>query len=122
MRAWWILIGSLAATPAVAADQFDLVCTAKNNVVHYRVDLGRSEWCQGDCSVIRKLASVTTGMLVLADEKPVNPNQYRESITINRNDGSWFSMGYFPRSTRMPVEDKGSCEPASFSGFPSPKF
>ncbi|WCT75039.1 hypothetical protein PQ455_07440 [Sphingomonas naphthae] len=121
MRAIIMAIG-LLATPALAADQFDLICTAKKTTVRYRVDLARGEWCDGDCKVTRKITAVTTGFLTLVDENPTSEHAYRESTTVNRVDGSWYTMSYFTWSSRVPSATKGTCEPTAFTGFPAAKF
>jgi hypothetical protein len=120
MRKWWVAIGMLAATPAVAADQFDLVCTAKKDVTRYRVDLNRGEWFLEKCRGVVKIAEVTAGTLTLLDEKAAKSGDVEHHIIINRSTGDWYSS--FSVGDLAPSVERGTCEPASFSGFPSPKF
>jgi len=122
MRTWWIAIGLLAATPAVAADQFDLVCTAKKSGTRYRIDLTRGEWCEGDGTVVKKVAEATTGMLFLARHEPSGVRDKTVRLWVNRNTGEWADYSYDPAFDTTGSLKKGFCQPASFSGFPSPKF
>lgn len=110
----------LVATPAVAADQFDLLCKAKKAEVRYRVDLARGEWCAGECSRVVKIAQVTTGEIVFEDIKALRRGDYESQVRVNRATGDWSEFTSFPAS--VPTTRKGVCTPARFSTFPAGKF
>lgn len=119
---WVILaIGLVAAVPASAADQFDLVCTSKKTVTRYRVDLAKMEWCHEDCRGVVKIAEVTSSVLTLLDNQPKFENDGSHSIIINRQTGDWLNSISEPRSSYF-SSVKGTCTVAPFSGFPAAKF
>lgn len=122
MRTWAVAVLLGAATPAVAADQFDLVCATRKGAVHYRVDLARSAYCAGDCSVMLTIASSTPGMIVLEDHQPTFRGDKEEHSRINRTTGEWHTFSFNPRFDTTPFVRDGKCEPAPFSGFPTAKF
>lgn len=116
-----VALGALAM-PAIAApagDQFDLVCKAKRDGQRYRIDLAKNEWCADKCGTVRKIASVTSGTLVLADQKPAIRGEMTNTIIINRVTGAWHTYFYWPKAGGLPSTTDGSCEPAPFSGFSS---
>lgn len=121
MRAF-VLALCLVATPAAAADQFDLVCTAPDTSERYRIDLPRGEWCFGKCERVMKLAEVTSGMITLIDEKPTQPSNVTAYNRINRATGAWEWYNYSPRLSSHIMDIKGHCEAAPFTGLPKPKF
>jgi hypothetical protein len=110
----------MIAMPAVAADQFDLVCKSGRSEARYRIDLGSGEWCQDDCKGTARIASVTSGILTLVDQKPVRPNDIAISVIINRATGRWYRSVSMPRD--VPTITDGICEPSDFTGFPITKF
>lgn len=110
----------LVATPAMAAEQFDLVCTAKKDTVRYRVDLAKGEWCVGSCATVLKVASVTSGTITLVDREPQFASDDRDLNQIDRTTGEWTDISYGGRSS--PWERKGVCKVAEYSGMPAAKF
>ena len=118
MRTVTVVLGLLAATPAVAADQFDLVCSAKTETQHYRLDLVKNEWCFGKCENVQKISSVTSGMITLADHQPAFRGDYTAYNQINRISGEWRWHSYNPRYTST-MDITGSCISAPFSGIAS---
>lgn len=114
----WILGIALLglATPAMAADQFDLVCNGGDVSFHYRVDLAKGEWCFGSCETVFKIPEVTSGTLTLMDKEPSGPRGDTIKNRINRATGEWYfyrsqpSIGFYKT-----VE--GKCELAPFSGM-----
>ena len=120
MRAVFLAL-ALVSVPAAAAEQFDLICKAKNDEVRYRIDLTSGEWCAGDCKVVMKIAEVTSGVITLYDDKPTVKEPVTSYNTINRISGEWRWYNYDPRYST--VQDvNGKCEPAEFTGFPAQKF
>lgn len=113
---------ALVSTPVAAAEQqqFDLICSGDDQSWHYRVDLAVGEWCADVCDTVFKVASVTSGTIVLQSKEP----QYRggDKITnsINRATGDWYFYRSLP-NIGFHKALNGKCEPQPFSGFPSSK-
>jgi len=116
-----IALVSLSGAPAAAAEQFDLVCTAKKENQRYRIDLERGEWCAGQCKRIMKIAEITAGMLTLNEDKPTLSDRVRAHNRINRVTGDW-EWYYFDPNYPSTMDHRGMCERAPFSGFPAGKF
>lgn len=112
-----LLVG--VASPAMAVDQFDLVCKAPKDTERFRVDLAKNEWCSGPCDNVQKIASVTSGMLSLHDHKPAFASDSRYHLRIDRVTGEWSWYNYNPKYKSL-MDIKGICEPAPFSGITSP--
>lgn len=117
-----ILLGLMVATPAAAADQFDLVCSAKKVSERYRVDLTSGEYCTAECKTVRKIQEVTTGVIVFQRTEPKVRRDPRILDQVNRTTGEWFSSNYFPGIDLVPDMKQGTCQSAPFSGFPASKF
>lgn len=109
-------------SPAVAADQFDLVCSAPKASARYRIDLARGEYCADECGAVLKIASVTAGDLTLADDKPAIRNGIERFERISRSTGKWYSYSFSPQLDRTPSVRRGECTLATFTGFPTAKF
>ncbi len=113
-----ILILGLLSGPAVAADQFDLVCMFGKTEVRYRVDLARGEACQGACERVWKTGAITSGEIVLLDTMADYQTEVAQKIVVNRTSGDlqhW--IGRF-----RPFTEAATCRSESFSGFPAVKF
>lgn len=118
MRAFMLAFGLFAA-PAMAADQFDLVCKYGNTPVRYRIDVARGEACEKDCARVWPMGLVTSGEIRLLDVNSGDPTRPPETITINRQTGQlrhWIGGG------ASAYVETATCEPAPFSGFPASKF
>jgi hypothetical protein len=118
-------VGLLVASPAMAADQFDLVCKGREKAsaiarwrpveVRYRLDLSRKVYCRFDCTGLESIHSVDDARIDFAP--PADAARGTTAVHyIERSDGRWtdFISGLGTR--------EGVCEPAPFSGFPTPKF
>lgn len=112
---------SLIATPAIAAEQFDLVCTGDKDTMRYRIDLAAGEYCFNDCGRVMKIAEVTSGMLTLHRDKPTLTEPATAYATINRSTGEWRWYSYDPRYSHI-MDIQGKCEMAPYSGMPRAKF
>lgn len=117
MRIAILVLGLLAATPAVAADQFDLVCVAKKDSEHYRINLQTGEWCFGSCKRVMKIKEVTEGTITLFDDKPTDAVRTTAYNRIDRRTGQWEWYNYSPDLSIVAMHITGTCEPAPFSGF-----
>ncbi|HEX7856088.1 MAG TPA: hypothetical protein VF503_20600 [Sphingobium sp.] len=126
MRALILAVGLIAA-PAVAADQFDLVCHGE--VKHspdgkwrpidfrYRIDLVSRRWCDSECNGASDIAEVSDLQITLAANDQKYPGRIYESSWIDRLNGDLHyiysgGLGSFE-------ERRGKCEVAPFSGFPA---
>lgn len=112
-------IFAMVATPAAAADQFNLHCRLGKTELSYRVDLLRKEACVGACEHVWKIGSVTTGELTLVDTLANYPTEIPQTVTVNRQTGAyhhWIDGG------REAITEDGECTPAPFTGFPASKF
>lgn len=113
-------IAMAAAAPAVAEDQFDLVCRGESVTVRYRIDLQKAEWCRDDCKQRSAISSVTSGLITLVSKDRQFRNDTEALTQIDRVTGEWtdISVG----GGMEPVNRAGKCESAAFSGFPAAKF
>lgn len=115
-----IWLGVLSA-PALAAERFDLVCTAKSDSktisAHYRVDLGKKQYCADTCQKVEKIDDVSPGMITFYDLPHDSPSDGRHYLTFNRLSGVWRWYDYTP-GVGMRIQDiVGQCETAEFTGF-----
>ena len=109
----------LLATPAMAADEFDLICSGSMATVRYRVDLTKGEACSGACERTWKMGAATSSELYVIDRRPEYRGDLEEQMVVNRATGKW---AYFMSMNGKPDSGAGQCELAPFSGFPTAKF
>ncbi|MFN3675290.1 MAG: hypothetical protein ACK4TC_04870 [Sphingomonas pseudosanguinis] len=113
-----ILFVGLLSAPAVAADQFDLVCMFGKTEVRYRVDLARGEACQSVCDRVWKMGAVTSGEIVLLDTMHDYQTEVAQKIVVNRTSGI---LQHWIGRVR-PFTEAATCRSDPFSGFPAAKF
>lgn len=120
MRAIVLALG-LVSAPAMAADQFDLVCKGKSgSTTRYRVDLTRGEACAGICDRVWKMGATTTSEYRLIDQSPVRGYDLEQLATVNRQTGAY---SHYSKIRGLGANrTEGTCEVAQFSGFPAAKF
>lgn len=109
----------LLSTPAIAADQFDLVCRAKDKTERYRVNLATGEFCTDECEVMGRLHESSETVIVFQHDRPGRFARQEVYIGVDRRTGVWrwsFKAGFFTE------EHTGTCEAAPFSGFGPTKF
>lgn len=117
------IAGSLAllAVPALAAEQasqqFDLVCGTRDAPPRpmFRVDLVAGEWCRSECRSVEKIASITSGLIVLKDERVELPHRTFNRIEVNRVTGE--ARDQF-KNRIADWDSRYACTSAPFSGFP----
>lgn len=114
-----LAVGLFISTPAMAADQFDLLCTFGETPVRFRVDLTRNEACRGDCLRVWKMGAVTSGEIRLMDTVKLYPDEVPQTMTVNRQTGVLEHQIF---GGALPIVEHASCTPAPFSGFPAAKF
>jgi len=113
------LAAAFAATPAMAADKFDLLCAFGKTEIRYRVDIAGGEACEGACTRRWKLGAVTSGELTLLDTIVNSPSEVPQTIVINRQTGA---LRHWIGGPGRPLIEDAICEAAPFSGFPEAKF
>lgn len=114
-----VLALAMLATPAAAADRFDLVCTADKATVRYRVDIAKGEACSGSCDRIWKMGPSTSGQLRIIDRAPAFRGDLEERAVVNRVTGQWTTLVV---ASGKRYDGVGRCEVAFFSGFPAAQF
>ncbi len=114
------------STPAIAADQFDLVCdgtvSAGSGRVpwseRYSVDLARGVYCDGGCSMLHLIARVEPGIIWFATKSPLGNAIVVGSpfdLFVNRMDEKIFG------NVVGGLAD-GKCTSAPFRPLPKPLF
>jgi hypothetical protein len=118
-----LMAAALLSTPALAADQFDLICTgqAKDTMTsretpiarHYHLDLTTGQYCYNECTV-RQLNEVNSSQIVFEETQAQFPRDHNASLDyVSRTTGRWeFFTSYWNGS--------GRCEVAPFTSFPVP--
>lgn len=121
------------ASPAIAADQFDLKCvgerqltlrdTPKSHSYGIRIDLNAGKWCWDRCDIIYDIQSVQPDRLVLAREDVKSASQSRMFVNeVSRVTGRHEMESIETRPLPSYFKLSGQCEPSKFSGFPATKF
>lgn len=127
MRTSFVLLFALISTPAAAADQFDLVCKGEwrfgptdpyePHDFRLRVDLAAKKYCELDCKVLKPIEDVQPQRIVFRTATEIE----RASDTlvyhyVDRTNGNFrqFLSSQHPYHWQ---DLKGTCEPATFSGF-----
>ena len=113
-----LTLGLLSA-PAMAADQFDLICKSPEATERYRGDLAKGEACAYTCERTWKMGDATSTELKIIDRRPEYRGDLEEQSIVNRASGSW---SYSMSMDGKPYSRSGSCELAPFSGCPTGKF
>jgi len=121
MRRLWFAIGVLAATPAIAANQFDLICTANKTKVHYRVDLDTGLYCEASCFNTYKISDITPSMIVFERHERafLGDKEYLQQV---RTNGAWIKFFDSGRGTKTSTPLIGQCRRDLFSGFYNNRF
>lgn len=129
MKAVLGLMLALAAAPAVAADQFDLVCKgeAKTYVLgeaspveaRYRVDLKAGRWCKDECAITQPIHAVEDWKIEFLSHPAANEGERQEMEWVDRRSGAWSVSSITANDLRARFYSaSGTCTPAAFSSFP----
>lgn len=133
---WISGIAIVLATPAMAANQFDLNCSGtdksfeisitpgqseKPYTAHYRVDLTSMKWCESACVVTHRFASVSETQLLLEDTKRNDGGiQIESNHFVDRTTGAEFGMSMMDAGMgRTSTYRTGTCTNSAFTGFPA---
>ena len=124
------LVGLLAAAPAMAEDQFDLVCKGRQRISaigrwsvyenRYRIDLAAKSFCYFSCKGTEAIAHVEAGRIDFQKSDKNEPGNVTLIHYVDRSDGKLVYLFSGGSGTFQEVEAR--CEVAAFSGFPQPKF
>ena len=123
MRALVGILALLTAAPAMPAEQFDLVCKIVSKVgsasttdsLHFRIDVARRVFCEGDCKSVREITSITPLQIVLTDWHG-DPYVFLEKL--DRQTGAYSLEIGGPAQMKVSAQ----CQSAPFSGLPKTKF
>jgi hypothetical protein len=121
MRRLWFAIGVLAATPAIAANQFDLICTANKTKVHYRVDLDTGLYCEAGCYDAYKISDITPNMIVFERHARTSAGD-KEYLQQVRTNGAWIKYFDSGSGAKPSISLTGQCRRELFSGFYMNRF
>lgn len=123
---WLMVVAAMGFSgQAVAADQFDLICTGEIKLdaskrpgepttVRYRVDLKNGRWCEGSCERIKSFHEVTPDQITFEMQEPVLGNRTSIIHRVRRTDGDWADF-YWNKDSSVFINIKGACEPADFT-------
>ncbi|WP_278983275.1 hypothetical protein [Sphingobium yanoikuyae] len=127
MRAF-VLMLALVSTPAMAADQFDLICQGRARYGapaswqkfenRYRVDLAAKRWCRDNCERVMPLADVSEARITFTS---IHNNASIGDVDhfVERSSGRLVEI---MASRYSPTTVEAQCEAAPFSGLPDKKF
>ncbi|MEO1488886.1 MAG: hypothetical protein AAFR88_05550, partial [Pseudomonadota bacterium] len=136
MKLEFAVLALFCSTEALAADQFDLLCTGTEVITtfdgeeqggyskRYRIDLVASQWCEDECKRLHPIKAVQPTSITLDEKSQDGPSENSILLdVINRQTGVHrvISQATYPGFPALGVSIKrtGMCEPAPFSGFPS---
>lgn len=130
MRLFPIMILAACATPAAAADQFDLLCKGQQRFAvngatqpveaRYRVDTAARRWCRDQCFSVEALIGATPEKLVFKSRPKTPPSEEVTDESFERATGKWVDLYVGPYPPGEYASTEGRCEVAPFSGFPKP--
>lgn len=119
------LLSICSVSTAQHAMQFDLICQGEEQfraalrplaaAHHYRINLDEMRWCWEACERTFPIVSATVDRITFHQE----PNDGYHAY-VSRIDGSYSRTDFSRRDSW--VSDRGTCEPAPFSGMPQPRF
>jgi hypothetical protein len=126
------MIALAASSPAVAADQFDLICAGTQRTMsgvtdkqapysdRFRIDLKSQQWCHADCGAVRKIAEVQQAYLRLepSSNEMTADGPKRFDQVISRTDGRLLTIYLVQGRNFFSMTTDATCKPAPFSGFP----
>jgi hypothetical protein len=125
-----MILAGLVATPAMAADQFDLVCKGRQKTSisgawkpyeqRYRVDVAAKTYCRYDCKAVESVKSVDAARIEFEASDRSEPGNVALIHYVDRSDGKWVYLFSGGSSSFESVE--GVCEPAPFTGLPATRF
>jgi len=136
MRIGLGLVLALAASPAMAADQFDLECvgttteTIENEqrskvsaIVDLIIDIKSGQYCYKPCEKVLPIKEVFADRIVLRAYSASEPGVRIDFLAkIDRKTGQYTYIADTLLPTRRNKTTAGMCSIKPFTGFPSVKF
>ena len=120
------------ATPAFAANQFDLVCKGTEQLKtgapttkweeRFRMDLDAKRWCRGACKSAAPISSVTADDILLSDSRATIGGPADTEAAFSRTNGTireYIMMGWSGSTASLA---EGKCTRDLFSGLPGQRF
>ena len=122
----------ITATPALAANQYDLKCKGSEQratgkpatpwTETFRIDLDAKRWCRGKCTTGASIGSVTADEIVLVDSRAGIGGPADVMTTFSRATGKVreaVEAGWSGSSFGIA---EGTCTRDLYSGIPGAKF
>lgn len=116
----------LAAVPAQAADQFDLLCQGQRKwtpdgaaepvTARYHVDAAAGKWCRDDCWETLPLAASSPRLVFKSKPKaPGQDESFDESVAADGSGWTDIYQGPYPPGDYWSIA--GQCTVAPFTGL-----
>ena len=109
MRRAIMLTAVAFATPASAADPYDLACSSKTSNVRYHIDIDQGKWCADECKNVQAIAKVTSEAIFLVKHRVLFTNRPRGEIRISTDTGAWYLFKTYPYRND-PLIINGTCK------------
>lgn len=120
------------ASPALAADQFDLACkgtrtaqrggAAEPYSFRVHVDLAAQKWCEEACETVQPMVSVDDDKLVFVDDATLNTRlDLVREVTFDRKTNSFVHHFSQFRPTDAYLSVKAQCTTEASTPFPAGK-
>lgn len=124
-----MLVLVLSHAPAMAAEQYDLVCqggritqrdgAAEAYTTRVRIDLATNKWCQDACKQVSDITEVSADKIVLVDDLTYNTRtDFSNNIAIDRKTGALRQLSSQDRPTTLYLKVEASCTEQPFTPFP----
>lgn len=119
----------LTATPALAAEQYDLSCQgtkvtksggpAEATSLKLRVDLTARKWCLDDCKSVEDIYELSADKVVLQDDVTYNTRtDLQDKITVDRKTLAFSRMADQTRPEPSYLKVEAKCTEQPFTPFP----
>ncbi|MEG8222415.1 hypothetical protein OSJ57_17570 [Sphingomonas sp. HH69] len=126
-----MLILTMIATPAVAADQFDLECVGtKSEKIDQQgepisfgivVDLRAKQFCWKQECEVKTIDEVLPDRVYFLKHDPTDREIFSK-MEIDRKTGKFEWLIIQKNLSRYYLKQEAVCTPAKFTGFPATKF
>jgi len=122
----------LVATPAFAADQFDMACQgtklttragpAEPATVRVHVDLAARQWCLDACGRVQPIQDVSDAAITFKDDTTLNTREESTTeVTVDRRTNRFHQLLIFERPQTSYLKLEATCTIEAFTPFPAGK-
>lgn len=121
-----------ALTAQARPQQFDLRCEGtlqealdgdiKPHTWSVRIDLANNQWCWNSCERTFSIADVKPERIELVNEREDGRFRGLHTVTVDRRTGQFEQVSIQSRPVAWCRKVAGTCQPATFSGFPATRF